>query len=108
MKLKPPLEKEIQNTICEYLSYNRKILFWRQNTAALFREGRHFAMPKFSLTGIPDIIVIGEGGQFIGIEVKRPGGKQSDNQIEFQKKCEQSGGIYIIAERLEDVQKIGL
>jgi len=42
-------------------------------------------------------------GQYVGIEVKGPKGKQSAHQKEFQKKLEAAGGKYILAYSLEDV-----
>lgn len=103
----PILEKEIQLSICDYLSY-KKVFFWRQNTQPVFDKGHFRAMPKYSLTGVPDIIVIGRDGKFIGLEVKRPGGKQSDTQLEFQKNCIINNAGYYVVTSIDDVQKIGL
>ena len=101
-----PKETEIQKSICEYLSY-RKVMFWRQNTNPIFADGKFHSMPKYSLRGVPDIIVI-KDGQFWGLEVKRPKNKQSEHQIEFQKQCEAHGGKYFVVTCIEDVQAIGL
>jgi len=46
--------------------------------------------------GAPDIVCV-INGQFVGIEVKAPKGKQSDHQKEFQRKLEAAGGRYILA-----------
>jgi len=100
------LESDIQRAICDYLAL-KHYFFWRQNTAALFREGRYFSMPKHSLRGVPDIILI-KNGRFIGIEVKRPGGKLSDHQIDFQRMCIKNGAEYIIATSVEDVIRVGI
>jgi hypothetical protein len=106
----PILEKEIQLAICDYLSL-RKIFFWRQNTAPTIQNSGdkwHFrAMPKHSLKGVPDIIVIRDG-TFVGLEVKRPGGKLSEQQIAFKENCEANGGKYFVVTSIDDVQKIGL
>jgi hypothetical protein len=42
-------------------------------------------------------------GVYVGIEVKRPGGKQSDHQKHFQESLEAAGGRYILARSLDDV-----
>jgi hypothetical protein len=42
-------------------------------------------------------------GQYVGIEVKAPKGKQSEHQKEFQRKLEAAGGRYILAYSLDDV-----
>lgn len=99
-------ESEIQTSICHYLSL-KHYFFWRQNTAPLFRDGRFFSMPKYSLTGVPDIILI-KDGKFWGLEVKRPKGKQSPNQMEFEERCKKAGGEYHVVTGLEDIIKIGL
>lgn len=41
--------------------------------------------------------------QYVGIEVKGPKGKQSDDQKEFQRHLEAAGGRYILAYSVEDV-----
>ncbi len=100
------LETQIQSAICEYLSY-RPLMFWRQNTQPVFADGHFRAMPKYSINGVPDIIVI-KNGQFIGLEVKRPKGKQSKAQLDFQKWCESNGGRYHVVFGIEDVMDLGL
>ena len=42
-------------------------------------------------------------GQYVGIEVKAPRGKQSEHQKELQKKLEAGGGKYVSAYGLEDL-----
>jgi hypothetical protein len=61
---------------------------------------KHFY--RFGALGSPDIICVIDG-QYVGIEVKGPKGKQSAHQKEFQKKLEAAGGKYILAYSLEDV-----
>lgn len=97
------LEKDIQKAICDYLAF-KQYFFWRQNTAPSFdkSQGAYRAMPKYSKNGVPDIILIKEG-KFIGLEVKQPKGKQSDNQIIFEKECTQAGGEYHIVTSIDDV-----
>lgn len=102
------LEKEIQLAICDYLSLKR-YFFWRQNTTAVFDPSQKVfrAMPKYSLNGVPDIILIHKG-QFVGIEVKQPKGKQSDNQRIFENNCKKAGGQYHIVTSLDDIIALGL
>ena len=100
------LEKEIQLAICDYLAYKR-YFFWRQNTGAIMnhKTGNFKAMPKHSLNGVPDIILIQEG-KFIGLEVKRPKGIQSDSQKAFEKLCKDHGAEYYIVTSIDDVIKV--
>jgi hypothetical protein len=45
--------------------------------------------------GFPDIVAIRKG-QFVGIEVKRPGGSQSVDQQSMEKRINAAGGVYVI------------
>lgn len=102
-------ETQVLYSICEYLAYKKDLLFWRNNTIPVFsvKNKSYIKMPKFSRTGLPDIIVI-KKGKFIGLEVKTDKGKPSPNQIEFGFDCVKAGGEYYVVRSIEDVQKIGL
>lgn len=102
------LEKDIQLAICDYLAL-KHYFFWRQNTVPVFdtRTKVYRPMPKYSMNGVPDIILINKG-QFWGLEVKQPKGKQSENQYIFQQGCEKAGGKYHIVTSLDDVLRLGL
>jgi hypothetical protein len=54
-------------------------------------------------TGWPDLTCCLPGGRFLGIEVKAPKGKQSDDQLAMQAQIENKGGLYIVARSLDDV-----
>lgn len=108
MKKIVPLEKDIQLGICEYLEIKRHF-FWRQNTVGMFDKGKDTfrSLPKYAKAGVPDIIVI-RNGVFIGLEVKRPGGKQRPSQVEFQEGVERAGAKYFVVASITDVINIGL
>jgi len=55
-----------------------------------------------SYKGVPDRIAA-KDGRVLFIEVKRPRGKQSENQREFQANIEGAGGEYILVRCLEDL-----
>lgn len=103
MKIKPPLEKDIQKVILQWLSL-KKIFHYKQNTTGIFKKSTQSYIPSQS-TGAPDIVIVAHG-KYIGIEVKRRGAKQSESQIAFQKNLEKAGGEYILAYELEDVIKV--
>ena len=95
-------EKQIQNAVEQYLSL-KKVFYWKNNSGALPTASGGFI--RFGAVGSPDICVI-KDGQFIGIEIKTPKGKQSDTQKEFQGRLELAGGKYYIVRSLEEVTKI--
>ena len=45
--------------------------------------------------GLPDLIAIGRG-LILFIEVKRPGGKRTEYQRQFQREVEANGGTYVV------------
>ena len=92
-------ESHIQKAIVEYLEY-RDIFHYRNNSGAFKREDGHFY--RFGAKGSPDIVCVIDG-KFVGIEVKRYGGKQSDYQKDFQSNLEAAGGRYLLAYSVEDV-----
>lgn len=94
-------EIEIQRQIMEWLDW-MKVFHYRQNTGAFATKTGGFV--RFGATGSPDIICVVDG-QFIGIEVKAKGGKQSPAQKEFQGRLVLAGGKYILAYDLDDVIK---
>lgn len=107
MKKQKVLEKDIQNGICEHLDIlmkQNKLMFWRQNTTSIFDPVKKTfrKQSKYSLNGVADIIVIVKG-KVIFIEVKRPGGKQSPAQKEFEKLCFENNATYFVATSLEEV-----
>jgi hypothetical protein len=89
-------ETDIQRVILAALRATG-IPSWRTNATA--RSYRMASNP-----GFPDIVgIVPDTGQFLAIEVKRPGGRQSPEQLEFQATVERSNGLYIVAESLDDV-----
>lgn len=76
----------------------------------LFTKGAYFFKvhgSAFMEAGIPDIVACYKG-LFIGIEVKAPGkdSGQSDVQKVHDKNIKKAGGIYILADCLEDVTNV--
>jgi hypothetical protein len=95
-------EKDIQKNILEYLEIKR-IFHYRNNTGSFVSPtGGYYS---FGATGSPDIICV-INGIYTGLEVKRPKGKQSENQKIFQDNLEKAGGKYYLVYSLDDVIKI--
>src|SRR5579864_5767801 len=94
-------EVDIQRAICDYLAL-KKYFFWRNNNTPIFDPvHKHFRkMPKYTMRGLPDIIVIKEG-KFIGIEVKREHGNLSEFQMASARACILNGGQYVIARSID-------
>jgi hypothetical protein len=100
----PPIrEAQIEREICDYL-HLKGLFFWKQPQAGFF-DGTCFrphASP-YVKKGVPDLIVI-RRGQFIGLEIKRPGSYQSNSQKVFQMQLQRAGGKYYVVRSLQEVR----
>lgn len=101
-------ETDIQRALCDYLA-RRRHFFWRNNNTPIFDPKRQTfrALPKYGLLGRPDIEVI-KDGFYIGLEVKREKGKQSDSQKKFEQMVKEAGGEYHVVRSIDDLKEIGL
>ena len=70
------------------------IVLYCNNSGAFVHSNKHFY--RFGAVGSPDIVCV-VNGQYVGIEVKAPKGRQSENQKEFQTQLEAAGGGDILA-----------
>ena len=99
--MKPKLsESDIQRQILSWLK-QRGIFHYRQNTGMAKLKGGFWV--RFGKPGAPDIVAI-VAGRFIGIEVKKVGGKQSSAQKEYELELTRAGGLYIVANCVEHVE----
>jgi len=98
-------EAQIQRGILDYLGY-KNIFHWRNNTGGFVSEYKgKTRYVKFGEKGSPDIFCV-VCGKIYGCEVKRSNGKQSPEQVEWQKRFEKAGGVYILARSIDDVSKV--
>ena len=112
-KLKPASESTVLSGILSALGRKnsqgaiegRYGLFWRNNSGAT-KVGARFI--RYGLPGSPDVIGI-VNGQFVGIEVKREDGKQSEHQLAFERLAVKYGGRYAVVrsvrEAIENVMR---
>lgn len=90
MKRKPQSEKSIENQIKKWLDSNG--YWWMKVHGDMFQKA-----------GVPDIIAC-INGKFVGIEVKRPGGRVSELQKHQIEQIQKSGGVAFVAYSLEEVR----
>jgi penicillin-binding protein-related factor A (putative recombinase) len=93
------LEKEIQRDILRYLAL-RGLFHYKNNTVGIFKQATGTYIPSPS-KGAPDIVCILKG-RFIGLEVKTPKGKLSDDQGEFHRQILKAGGIVFTVRSLDE------
>jgi DNA invertase Pin-like site-specific DNA recombinase len=87
----PERESDIQATIRDWLRWHGWYVVRHHQTL-----GSH--------VGLADLQAI-KDGQVLMIEVKTRRGRQSQDQLEFEREWTEHGGIYIVARSVEDVQK---
>ena len=97
-------ETDIVRACLEYLAA-RKIMAWRSNSGAVKATyGGKTRFVRFnSAKGMSDICAILPGGRFCAIEVKRPGGKMTEDQERFQDDVERSGGYAIMVTSVDEL-----
>ncbi len=98
-------ETAIQRCILDNLRWRGLLAFRCQPASIPIRKGKAilgFRRGDPFNVGIPDIICAIEG-RFVGIEVKSESGRQSPEQIEWQRRIEKAGGTYVLARSWEDV-----
>ena len=92
-------ESDVQKAIIQYLEV-KHIFHYRNNSGAYKAE--HGSFIRYGAVGSPDIICV-INGQYVGIEVKRPGGRLSPFQKIFAENLVKAGGRYILAFSIDDV-----
>jgi hypothetical protein len=70
------------------------------STSGNFRKSSPFAV-----NGISDVMAIRET-LVLFLEIKRPGGKQSGDQIKFMKAIRSKGGIYEVLTSVDDAEEL--
>ncbi len=102
----PERESDILNGVCTWLKLNN-FFYWRSNNIPVFGKNNagvmtFRSMPKHSMKGVPDIIIVREG-KFIGVEVKRPKAKMRPDQFIFKALCEANHGEYHVVYSVDDI-----
>lgn len=109
-----PSEAKIQRDICHYLE-KRGRLFWRNSPQTYNSKLGIHIKHTFIPNGLPDIMVLhpGDTKQYphpvlIGLEVKKPRGKASANQLLMQRRFRLTNHVYEIVTSVDEVKNLGL
>jgi len=88
-------EQQIQQEILIALGRRPDCRVWRQNSGtAPSWDGKRVV--RFGVPGCADISGLLIDGRRLEIEVKKAGGKQSPDQVNFQRMIERFGGVYML------------
>jgi hypothetical protein len=91
--LDPATETDRTGLILASITHLPEGAFWRNNTGALRDKGGRLV--RFGLKGSADVLGCYKG-RFVALETKTPEGRQSPDQVKFQKWVERAGGIYAV------------
>lgn len=98
-------ESAVVRSVLQYLRAKRKFC-WRQHTTGIYRKNLERYLPvPFLMPGSPDIYVL-EDGCLTAIEAKTKTGRQSPDQLAFQRAFEKAGGRYFVVRCLDDAMRI--
>ena len=100
--MKEESEQDIQKAIIDYLRIKKYVVFKHHSTGSTVRNNKAVFF-KHGDRGISDIIACSPKGQFIAIEVKKKGGKISDDQIAFIKAVTINRGNAFVAHSIDEV-----
>ncbi len=105
-----PSEKEIENSILQYLNFQIGCFAFKVNTMGVFdqRLGKYRRTSKFIIPGTPDILAsynIKGVGVFLCFEVKSASGRQSKEQKAFEDKLTtRTNGFYFLVRSVKEVE----
>jgi hypothetical protein len=104
-----PKEAAVLSAILRALKVHPHVAwFARMNTGSgkLVRANGASQWIRFSFPGCPDIIGQLTDGRFLGIEVKRPSGRVSEDQQAFIAKATKNHGVAFVARSVDDVFRV--
>ena len=107
MALKPRLEKSIETEILNVLKL-KGLFFFKVNKTGIYDAKRKvFRSNKnpHAINGIADIIGCVQG-RFVAIEVKSKSGRMTPDQLRFQTRINDEGGLSICVNNLSDCLEI--
>ena len=110
LKQYEPTEAIIKKSICDYLlllEKRGKLLFIRNNSFAGFvgfNDNKRYI--NNAKGGSPDLFIFLPKGKVIHIEIKRPSGKQSEEQVKWESVCTKLGHEYYVVRSLNELVKI--
>lgn len=106
-KVPVPTEKQIENSILDYLCTIPGCRAWKNQTTGIYDPGLQRFRPlhgKHSGKGSSDILAC-IGGRFVAIEVKRPiGSTIRAEQVEFIKDIIRCGGVAFFSTSIEETK----
>jgi hypothetical protein len=99
-------ESAVLRACREYLLLRGHFVYRANNGAGMTESGRFFRAHE--IKGVPDLEGCTKDGRFLGVECKSVRGRQTPEQKAFGEAVRTRGGVYVVARRVEDLEKEGL
>lgn len=101
------LEESIQVACVNWfrLQYPKLIIFAVPNGGSRNLYEAKNMKKSGTLKGVADLVIVGNNGKVLFVEMKAGKNKQEDSQVIFQQKVEKLGHKYIICRSLEQFKK---
>ena len=106
-KIQGHQESDIQISCVKWfkMQYPRYVIFAVPNGGTRDRKEMIWMLREGILPGAADLIICGDNGKILFVEMKTKTGKQSKNQKNFEEKVTKLGFQYIVCRSLEDFIK---
>lgn len=98
-------EQQLQQAIWAGFASWAEVRVWRINAGG--RPGENGGWFKGAPAGHPDLTgFLAPNGRWFGLEVKVPGGKQSEQQQRFEGAAKGRGALYAVVRSVEEAQAV--
>ncbi len=104
--MRQPTEREIEVSILQLLTYSGYFCYRNRDQAK--KINGTYRKNKWEIRGPSDLTIFLKNvpNPVLFLEIKTPNGKQSEYQIEYQKRCEENGVLYRIARSAKEALEI--
>jgi hypothetical protein len=100
-------ESAIERDILRWLNDGGRCYAFKVHSVGMFDSttGNFRKSSPFAVNGISDVICVRDG-RVMFLEIKRPGGKQSGDQIKFMKAVRSKGVLYEVLTSVDDAEEL--
>lgn len=101
-------ESDIQISCVKWfrLQYPRYIIFAVPNGGTRKKMEMVWMLREGILPGVADLVICGDRGKILFVEMKTQKGKQNQHQKEFEEKAKELGFEYFVCRSLDDFMKV--
>lgn len=99
-------EKDIQKSCLDWLRWKGYIAVKFNSSIFVGSKGKEGRFIKSPQVGVSDILACSPTGQFVAIEVKRPGNIASEDQLAFLRSIRKNGGLAFVVYGIDDLEKL--